>query len=216
VALWPLLSARMLVTEVLAVEAALREDCDAGRAALARIVSRETQDLTPAEVRGAAIESLAENLSDAVVAPLFWYVVAGLPGAALYRFANTADACWGYRTPRWRYAGRVAARADDVLNLVPARLTAALLSTPAQARRLRAEARRTDSPNAGWPMAAMALRLDLRLSKRDHYVLNPSGADPSAGDVERAVRLARRTAVVVVLAAAAAEHLIHRNRGGRS
>ena len=78
-------------------------------------------------MRGAAIESLAENLSDSVVAPLLWYVVAGLPGAALYRFANTADACWGYRSPRWRYAGTVAARADDALNLVPARLTALLL-----------------------------------------------------------------------------------------
>ena len=108
VALWPLLSVRMLLTEVLAVEAALAEDLDAGRVALGRIVSRDTGDLDPAEVRGAAIESLAENLSDSLVAPLFWYAVAGLPGAALYRFANTADACWGYRTPRWRYAGTVA------------------------------------------------------------------------------------------------------------
>lgn len=215
VALWPLLSARMLLTEVLAVEAALDQDLEAGRAALARIVSRGTHDLTPAEVRGAAIESLAENLSDSVVAPLFWYLVAGLPGAALYRFANTADASWGYRTPRWEYAGRVAARADDLLNLVPARVTAALLAAPGDWTRVRAEARRTSSPNAGWPMAAMALRLGLRLSKRDHYVLNPDGADPGAGDVERAVRLARRTTVVAALAAIAVEHLIQRNRGGR-
>ena len=215
VALWPLLSARMLLTEVLAVEAALTEDLDAGRAALRRIVGRDTGDLDPAEVRGAAIESLAENLSDSVVAPLFWYAVAGLPGAALYRFANTADACWGYRTPRWRYAGTVAARADDALNLVPARLTALLLRGPLDVTRLRAEARRTASPNAGWPMAALALRLDLRLTKRDHYVLHPTGADPGAGDVERAVRLARRTAVAAFAIAAAAEHLTHRHRGGR-
>jgi adenosylcobinamide-phosphate synthase len=212
-ALWPLLSARMLITEVLAVEAALQEDPAAGRAALARIVSRDTTDLTTAEVRGAAIQSLAENLSDSLVAPLFWYAVAGLPGAALYRFANTADACWGYRTPRWRYAGCVAARADDLLNLVPARLTAALLTTPGQARRLRAEARRTDSPNAGWPMAAMALRLDLRLAKRDHYVLNPSGDDPRAGDLERAVRVAGRTTAIAIAIAAALDHLFHRTRG---
>ena len=214
-ALWPLLSARMLLTEVLAVERALGEDLDAGRAALARIVSRDTGDLTPTEVRGAAIQSVAENLSDSVVAPLFWYAVAGLPGAALYRFANTADACWGYRTPRWRYAGTVAARADDALNLVPARLTALLLGGPVDLTRGRAEARRTTSPNAGWPMAALALRLDLRLSKRDHYVLHPTGADPGPGDVERAVRLARRTAVATVAIAAAVERLTHRQRGGR-
>ena len=214
VALWPLLSARMLLTEVLAVEHALRESPEAGRAALARIVSRDTSDLSPAEVRGAAIETLAENLSDSVVAPLLWYVLAGLPGAALYRFANTADACWGYRSPRWRYAGTVAARADDALNLVPARLTALLLRGPVELARLRSEARRTASPNAGWPMAALALRLDLRLSKRDHYVLHPTGADPGAGDVERAVRLARRTAVAAFAVAAVAEHLTH-HRGGR-
>jgi adenosylcobinamide-phosphate synthase len=214
-ALWPLLSARMLLTEVLAVERALGEDLEAGRAALARIVSRDTGDLTSTEVRGAAIQSVAENLSDSVVAPLFWYAVAGLPGAALYRFANTADACWGYRTPRWRYAGTVAARADDALNLVPARLTALLLRGPVDLTRVRAEARRTASPNAGWPMAALALRLDLRLSKRDHYVLHPSGADPGPGDVERAFRLVRRTAVAAVAIAATVEHLTHRQRGGR-
>jgi len=212
-ALWPLLSARLLLAEVRAVETALGRDTASGRAALARIVSRDTADLSPEEVRGAAIESLAENLSDSFVGPLFWYLLAGLPGAALYRFANTADACWGYRTPRWRYAGRVAARADDALNLVPARLTAALLLGLGDWGLLRREARRTSSPNAGWPMAALALRLDLRLPKRDHYVLNPVGADPVAGDVERALRLARRTAVVATAIAAATEHLISREQG---
>jgi adenosylcobinamide-phosphate synthase len=215
VALWPLLSARMLLTEVLAVETALGEDLEAGRAALARIVSRDTQDLTPEEVRGAAIESLAENLSDSVVAPLFWYLVAGLPGAAAYRFANTADACWGYRTPRWLYAGRVAARADDALNVVPARLTAALLTPPAQSRRLRTEARGPDSPNAGWPMAAMALRLDLRLGKRGHYDLNPTGAHPGPDDIAAAVRAAGRAVLVAVALAAAVEHLRNRDQGAR-
>jgi adenosylcobinamide-phosphate synthase len=215
-ALWPLLSARMLLAEVQAVEAALGRDTASGRAALARIVSRDTSGLSPDEVRGAAIESLAENLSDAVVAPLFWYVVAGLPGAALHRFANTADACWGYRTPRWLYAGRVAARADDALNLAPARVTAALLLGRGDWRRLRTEARRTSSPNAGWPMAALAVRLDLRLPKRDHYLLNPTGADAGAGDVERALHLARRTAVVAIGVAASIEHLTRTTRGGRA
>jgi adenosylcobinamide-phosphate synthase len=214
--LWPLLSARMLLREVAAVETALETDIDNGRGALSRIVSRDTCDLGPEEVRGAAIESLAENLSDSVVAPLTWYLVAGLPGAALYRFANTADACWGYRDRRWQYAGRVAARADDALNFVPARLTAVLLTYGrADWSHLRREARRTESPNAGWPMAALALRLGLRLTKPGHYALNPAGADPVAGDVEAAVRFVRNAVWAVVAAAAGAEYLLHRNQGDR-
>jgi adenosylcobinamide-phosphate synthase len=214
VALWPLLSVRMLLEEVAAVEAAVSEDPGSGRRALARIVSRDTRDLTPAQVRAAAVESLAENLSDSVVAPLTWYAVAGLPGAALHRYANTADACWGYRTDRWQHAGRVAARADDVLNLVPARLTALLL-TPRAGRRLAAEAARTASPNAGWPMAAMALRLDLALAKPGHYTLNPQGATPTATDVASALRVARRAALVALGSAALVEHLTHHRPGGR-
>jgi adenosylcobinamide-phosphate synthase len=220
-ALWPLLSARMLFAEVAAVEAALGDDTTSGRTALSRIVSRDTDTLTDEEIRGAAVESLAENLSDSLVAPLFWYLLAGLPGAAVYRFANTADACWGYLTPRWRYAGRCAALADDVLNVVPARLTAALLLVSAEradwADRagLRAEAAKTRSPNAGWPMAAMALRLDLRLTKRDHYDLNPSGAPPGPGAVSAAVRAARRTAALAVALAAAGEALTRPQRGAR-
>lgn len=213
--LWPLLSARMLLREVSAVEIALATDVAAGRDALSRIVSRDTRELGPEEVRGAAIESLTENLSDAVVAPLTWYLVAGLPGAALYRFANTADACWGYRDRRWQHAGRVAARADDALNLLPARLTAVLLLGHGDWSRLRREARRTDSPNSGWPMAALALRLGLRLTKPGQYVLNPAGTDPVAGDVEHAVRLVRNAVWTVVAAGAAAEYLLRRNQGDR-
>jgi adenosylcobinamide-phosphate synthase len=203
----------MLFAEVTAVESALGDGTAYGRTALARIVSRDTADLTEEEIRGAAVESLAENLSDSLVAPLFWYLLAGLPGAAVYRFANTADACWGYLTPRWRHAGRCAALADDVLNVVPARLTAALLlgSTHRGARTgLRAEASKTRSPNAGWPMAAMALRLDLRLSKRDHYDLNPSGAPPGPRAVPAATRTARRTAAIVVALAVVGETCTHR------
>jgi adenosylcobinamide-phosphate synthase len=212
-ALWPLLSARLLLAEVQAVETSLGRGTEAGRRALARIVSRDTGQLRPAEVRGAAIESLSENLSDSLVAPLFWYLLAGLPGAALYRFANTADACWGYRSERWQYAGRLAARADDVLNLIPARLTALLLHGGSGSPDLRREAGKTSSPNAGWPMAAMALRLGLRLTKRGHYDLNPAGAEPGPGDVTEAVRAGRRTALVAVAIAAASEGLARRHRG---
>nr|WP_246304171.1 CobD/CbiB family cobalamin biosynthesis protein [Nocardioides thalensis] len=216
VALWPLISGRMLLAEVRAVGAAVDRDPAAGREALGRIVSRDTDGLTPEEVRGAALGSLAENLSDSLVAPLAWYAVGGLPAAALYRFANTADACWGYRSPRWEHAGRVAARADDLLNLVPARLTAALLVGPSRWRRLRREARRTSSPNAGWPMAALALRLDVRLTKRGHYALNADARDPRPGDVAAGLRAARRAATAAAVVAIAADVLTRPPRQGAS
>ncbi len=213
--LWPLLSARMLFAEVTAVETALIDGPASGAVALSRIVSRDTEGLTDEEIRGAAVESLAENLSDSFVAPLFWFVVAGLPGAAVYRFANTADASWGYRTPRWQYAGRPAARVDDALNLVPARLTAALLLGPGAWAGLGMEARKTSSPNAGWPMAAMALRLDLRLTKRGHYDLHPSGSPAGPGAVPAAVRVARRAAALAMGLAVIGETAIRRPRGAR-
>jgi adenosylcobinamide-phosphate synthase len=128
----PLLAWRMLRDEVQAVESALASSLAEGRARLAWLVSRDVTTLDAAQVRESAIETLAENLNDSVVAPLFWFAVAGLPGAALYRFANTADAMWGYRGERqgrdWTWAGKWAARADDVLSWVPARITAVLLA----------------------------------------------------------------------------------------
>lgn len=199
-ALWPLLSLRMLLDEVTGVETALADDLDVGRTALARIVSRDTAALSEAEVRAAALESLAENLSDSFVATLCWYAVAGLPGAAAHRFANTADATWGYRTPRWLHAGRVAARADDLANLVPARLTGLLLlPRPRTWYALRVESLGGSGPNAGWPMAALALRLRVRLAKRDHYELHADGADPTPLDVDRALSLVRRAALAATL-----------------
>src|SRR5690606_3824928 len=119
----PMFSWRMLRDEVHAVEQALGESLAAGRARLAWLVSRDVSALDASQVRESAIESLAENLNDSVVAPLFWFAVAGLPGAALYRFANTADAMWGYRGERhgrdWTWAGKWAARADDLLSWLP-------------------------------------------------------------------------------------------------
>ena len=199
-ALKPMLAWRMLHDEVAAVEAALAMSLDAGRAQLARLVSRDVTQLTATEVRESAIETLAENLNDSVVAPLFWFVLLGLPGAAVYRFANTADAMWGYRG-RWEWAGKWAAHADDVLSWVPARITAALLLAlrPALWPRLPAEARRTPSPNGGWPMGAMALRLGVRLSKPGVYRLNAAGRDPRPADTAQALKSARNA----ILASAA-------------
>jgi adenosylcobinamide-phosphate synthase len=167
-------------------------------------------------VRESAIESLAENLNDSVVAPLFWFVLAGLPGAALYRFANTADAMWGYRGERqgrdWTWAGKWAARADDVLSWVPARITALLLALwgpwPVW-RQLPGEARLTPSPNSGWPMAAMALGLGVRLGKPGVYALNASGRAPGPADTQRAV--AHATRVLQTLSAGAVLVLVWEN-----
>lgn len=204
----PLLAWRMLRDEVLAVESALALSLDAGRQRLVRLVSRDVSQLSEQDMREAAIESLAENLCDSVVAPVLWFIVGGLPGAAFYRFANTADAMWGYRGFRegadWTWAGKWAARADDLLSWVPARLTALLIGIAARGlplARLYHDARRTPSPNSGWPMAAMALALDVRLSKPGVYALNGQAAAPSSADVGRAVKINTR-ALTLLLAGA--------------
>lgn len=198
-----MLSWRMLVDEVGAVEAALRQSLPAGRERLSWLVSRETASLSESQVRESVIETLAENLNDSVVAPIFWFVLLGLPGAAIYRFANTADAMWGYRGTyrgqHWEWAGKWAARADDALSWLPARLTAWLLMGVTWQVRfgaLRREAARTPSPNSGWPMAAMAMALGVTLSKSGVYTLNATGRAPRAGDVP----LAQKNASKVVFA----------------
>lgn len=212
VLLKPLLSWRMLQDEVLAVEAALQQSLPAGRERLSWLVSRDTTQLDAATVRESAIETLAENLCDSVIAPLFWFAVLGLPGAALYRLANTADAMWGYpgwrgqgaQRRHWQWAGKWAARADDVLSWLPARITAALLALVARGvswPALRRDAAVTPSPNGGWPMGAMAQALGVHLSKPGVYQLNPQGRAPQATDVQRAVGLASKVVGVQVLLA---------------
>ena len=210
-----MLSWRMLRDEVGAVEAALQQSLDAGRRRLAMLVSRDTSQLNKSEVRESAIESLAENLNDSVVAPVFWFVLFGLPGAAVYRFANTADAMWGYRGLRngvnWAWAGKWAARADDVLSWLPARITALLLALVAggvSLKTIRREARKTPSPNSGWPMTAMALALDVRLRKPGVYVLHEAGRSPQAQDIALAQKYASKVVVPLVLCAQAAIILI--------
>lgn len=210
-ALKPLLAWAMLRSEVLAVEAALGESLAAGRERLRWLVSRDVAALNETQVRESAIETLAENLNDSVVAPLFWFALLGLPGAALFRFANTADAMWGYpglyHGRNWAWAGKWAARADDVLGWVPARITAALLLLAGGGRgagRLVQEAARTPSPNSGWPMAAMALALDVRLAKPGGYVLHATGSMAQAADTARALALARNALLAPVFIACVA------------
>lgn len=192
----PCFAWRMLHDEVAAVEQALQQTLAAGRDRVARLASRDVGSMNAFEVRETAIETLAENLNDSLVAPLFWFVVAGLPGAAVYRFANTADAMWGYHG-RYEWAGKWAARADDVLSWLPARLTALLLwpfGAEAGWRRLRLEAARPPSWNGGWAMGAMALRLQVSLRKPGVYVLNPAAPSPSSADVARALGVASTAA----------------------
>lgn len=214
----PLFALRMLCDEVRAVETALGQSLAAGRERLSWLVSRDVSQLTAGEVRESAIETLAENFNDSVVAPLFWFAVAGLPGAAVYRLANTADAMWGYLGERhgrdWTWAGKWAARADDVLSWLPARLTAALLvgvawSLPSPQPGVRwhhlpREARHTPSPNSGWPMAAMALALGVRLGKPGAYVLNAAGQVPAGFEVFQAIKYTNKVAMALLFIALSA------------
>lgn len=195
-------------------------DLQESRRAVGQIVSRNVEGLGETEVAAAAVESLAENGSDSVVAPLLYYAILGLPGAYLYRMANTLDAMVGYRG-RYEYLGKVAARVDDALNLLPSRLAALATAatcwmaggSPTRAWRVAVrDSGRTASPNAGWPMAAMAGALDLRLEKVNHYVLNEGGRPPRARDLANA----RRVAAAGLAAAVAVAILSQRLLGKRS
>jgi adenosylcobinamide-phosphate synthase len=168
-----LLAQRSLVDHVAAVARGLRISLGDGRHAVAQIVGRDTAAMQPSDVARGAIESAAENLSDGVIAPAFWFLIGGLPGLMLYKITNTADSMIGYRTPRHEAFGWAAARFDDLLNLAPARLTAALiLATHGlwwQWDQVAREARQHRSPNAGWPEAAMARALGVALSGPRSY-----------------------------------------------
>ena len=167
------LAQRSLCDHVGAVANGLRVSLGDGRRMVARIVGRDTRDMDETAVARAAIESASENLSDGVIAPAFWFLIAGLPGLILYKSINTADSMIGYRTPRHEDFGWAAARLDDALNLLPARLTAALIALPTGQIRnwsaIAADARRHRSPNAGWPEAAMARALNIALSGPRSY-----------------------------------------------
>ncbi len=168
-----LLAQKSLVTHVRAVGDGLHASLADGRAQVAMIVSRDTSDMTEEQVARSAIESAAENLSDGVIAPAFWFLVAGLPGLLVYKAVNTADSMIGYRTEKHRDFGWASARFDDLLNLIPARLTClmivALSGQWARWRDILQDARRHISPNAGWPEAAMARALDVALAGPRSY-----------------------------------------------
>ncbi|NYS25371.1 cobalamin biosynthesis protein CobD [Rhodobacteraceae bacterium 2376] len=211
---WPLLASRSLHDHVAAVATPLQAgDLEGARAAVAMIVGRDPARLDGAAVARAALESLSENASDGVVAPLFWGLVAGLPGIAAYKAINTLDSMIGHRSPRHEYFGKCAARLDDLANWIPARLTGLALALtapqPGTALRVMArDARNHRSPNAGWPEGAMAGGLGLRLSGPRIYAdrvaeepwLNAAAPDPAPADLSRGLALYRRAMTLICAA----------------
>jgi adenosylcobinamide-phosphate synthase len=209
---WPFVALRSLHDHVAAVAQPLRSgDVAAARSAVSMIVGRDPNRLDEAGIARAALESLAENTSDGVVAPIFWGVLFGLPGLAGYKAVNTLDSMIGHRTERHESFGWAAARIDDLANVIPARLTGllfALLSAqPGAAISCMArDARKHRSINAGWPEAAMAGALGVRLcgprvyhgSLADEPWLNGNARDAAAGDIMRGLNLYVRAMVALV------------------
>ena len=203
---WPLVALRSLHDHVAAVAKPLQSgDLASARAAVARIVGRDPAALDDAGIARAAIESLAENASDGIVAPVFWGALFGLPGIVGYKAINTLDSMIGHRTPRHESFGWAAARIDDLANFIPARLTGFLFvllaAKPSRAMSCMVrDAGRHRSLNAGWPEAAMAGALGVRLSGPRIYhgsisnepFLNEGAREPLAGDISNALTIYRR------------------------
>jgi adenosylcobinamide-phosphate synthase len=211
---WPLIAARSLYEHVAAVVGPLnRGDLAAARGAVSQIVGRDPSKLEAGGIGRAAIESLAENTSDGVVAPMFWGVCFGLPGIAAYKALNTLDSMIAHRTPRHAAFGWASARMDDFANLLPARLTALLFAVAAgragtaALRTAWTDASHHRSPNAGWPEAAMAGALGVRLSGpraygdqvADEPWVNAGAPDPASGDILRALALYRRSILLFAI-----------------
>jgi adenosylcobinamide-phosphate synthase len=216
VAAWLVLGGTSLAGEARSLQVLLAAgDLPAARERVTHLVGRDPAHLGSKEIARAGVESVAENTSDAVVAPLLWGAVAGVPGLLGYRAVNTLDAMIGHRSPRYARFGWAAARLDDVVNLVPARVTAALTALvagrPAETWRVvRRDARRHPSPNAGWCEAAYAGALGLRLGGTNEYggrvEVRPSlgdGRPAEPEDLTRAAALSQRVSVAAAVLAAA-------------
>ncbi|MGY9037524.1 MAG: adenosylcobinamide-phosphate synthase CbiB [Rhodobacterales bacterium] len=210
---WPFLAPRSLFQHVAAVAKPLAKgDTSAARYAVSMIIGRDPDKLDDAAIARASLESLAENASDGVVAPVFWGVVLGLPGLVGYKAINTMDSMIGHRSARYRHYGMVAARLDDLVNLIPARLTGLLFvlvsgHTQRAAAVMLRDARHHRSPNAGWPEGAMAGALDVRLSGprvygaeiADEPWLNAEGQEADAAGLRRGLALYLRAMFVLAV-----------------
>lgn len=204
------LAGTTLIREVRNVFLALDESLEAGRKQVARIVGRDTSELTAQEVRTAALETLAENLSDGVIAPLFWLAVLGVPGMVAYKMVNTLDSMIGYRTERYKDFGCWAARIDDIANYIPARLTAVLMVIASGKLSLLKfvwrNGRKHASPNSGYPEAALAGALDCRFGGPHYYFgelfdkpfIGENERDLTTADMLKAVRINRIAEVMMI------------------
>jgi len=205
------LAGTTLIREVREVFLALDRSLDEGRLQVARIVGRDTTQLSAQEVRTAALETLAENLSDGVIAPLFWLALLGTPGMLAYKMVNTLDSMIGYRTERYKEFGCWAARIDDVANYIPARLTAALMVIAAGKMSLMKfvwqNGRKHASPNSGYPEAALAGILDCRFGGPHIYFgelidkpyIGSNDRPLTTEDMRRSVGINRRAEVLMLL-----------------
>lgn len=204
------LAGTTLIREVRNVFLALDESLEAGRKQVARIVGRDTSELTAQEVRTAALETLAENLSDGVIAPLFWLALLGVPGMVAYKMVNTLDSMIGYRTERYKDFGCWAARIDDVCNYIPARLTAVLMVIASGKLSLLKfvwrNGRKHASPNSGYPEAALAGALDCRFGGPHYYFgelfdkpfIGENDRPLTTADMHKAVRINRIAEVMMI------------------
>jgi len=213
--IYSLLATRSLHVESLAVEEAMAAgNLEEARRRLGLIVGRDTMGLSETDIRRAVLETVAENLSDGVVAPMFYLAWLGIPGMLLYKTANTMDSMVGYKNERYLFFGRAAARLDDVLNYLPARLTGVLLVASAALgglnwleawRTMRRDASKASSPNAGWPEAALAGALGVRLGGPSSYFgvrvekpyIGEGFASPSPANYPQAVRLLYTTSLIM-------------------
>lgn len=182
------LAGRTLRSEVKAVFKAVNESTELGRKQLSRIVGRDTSTLTPQEIRTAALETLSENLSDGVIAPMFWYALMGLPGMLTYKMVNTLDSMIGYKNEQYKDFGKAAAKIDDILNYIPARITAFLmLAVSGQLNKFKFVAKfgkKHASPNAGYPEAALAGILNCRFGGTHEYS-GQSVKKPFIGNIDK-------------------------------
>lgn len=209
------LAGTTLIREVREVFLALDRSLDEGRRQVARIVGRDTSELSAQEVRTAALETLAENLSDGVIAPLFWLALLGTPGMLAYKMVNTLDSMIGYKTERYRAFGCWAAHIDDMANWIPARLTAFLMVVAsgrlALLRFVAQNGRNHASPNSGYPEAALAGILDCRFGGPHYYFgqlfekpyIGNNPRELNTGDMKKAVHINRTAEVLMVILVAA-------------
>lgn len=218
IAVFYCLAGTTLIREVREVFLALDRSLEEGRTQVARIVGRDTSELSAQEVRTAALETLAENLSDGVIAPLFWFAILGVPGMLAYKMVNTLDSMIGYRTERYKDFGCWAAHIDDIANYIPARLTALLMIVgywpKAKSQKLIAFVRRYGrnhaSPNSGYPEAALAGILDCRFGGPHYYFgqlfekpfIGENDRELTTADMKKAIRVNRMAEVLMVLLAA--------------